>query len=178
LIPIGRLGRSPEAEENMAYRVLVILIMFAYIACGGDNKNKMDSSTGSGSDSGGNGDTTTGDSGPTADASIGAQCGGSACGSGQECCLGSGGASMCVAATTCTTVGFQCDGPEDCGTQVCCYGSTGSGSAGTAGSTCKNANQCNTTACHVDTDCTEPGAMKCCTLMNTPYSVCLAQCPP
>lgn len=157
----------------MAYRVFVCLVLFTYVACGNDgNKGRMDAP--SGSDSGGTIDAP----GMTADAAIGALCGGQPCQAAQECCLGSGGSNTCVALNTCGTIGFQCDGPEDCGgTQVCCYGAMmGSGSSG--GSTCKNASQCPTNACHVDTDCTQQGATKCCSLPSTPYSVCLAQCPP
>jgi len=158
----------------MAYRVWFFLLCAMFVACGNDSNKHIDAPPGG---TGNDGQAATDGMGAIADASIGAVCGTTTCGTDQECCTGGGSGSMCVAAGTCNTVSFGCDGPEDCsGTQVCCYGAEGSGSAGTAGSECKNASQCNNTACHVDGDCTMAGATKCCPIAQTQYSICLPQC--
>lgn len=159
----------------MAYRISAFLLCAIFIACGNDSKGHNDAPPSSDGTNGGDGQSVT--DGRPGDATVGAVCGTTTCDPGQECCTGGGSASMCVPLNTCTTVSFVCDGPEDCGgTQVCCYGNTGSGSAGTAGSECKNAAQCNTTACHVDADCTMQGATKCCPIAQTQYNICLPQC--
>ena len=156
----------------MAYRISAFFLCAVFIACGNDSKAHTDAA--SDGANGGDGQAVT--DGRPGDATVGAACGGTTCDPNQECCTGGGSAATCVMMNTCTTVSFGCDGPEDCsGTQVCCFGNSG-GSAGMAGSECRNPAQCNTTACHVDTDCTMQGATKCCPIAQSQYNICLPQC--
>ncbi len=163
----------------MAYRMCVVLAVLGFIACGDDGGGGGTQNDANNNSDGNNGtiDAAMTDSPPmTGDGGVGAACGTTTCSSTEECCVEGGGAT-CVAATTCGGVAFVCDGPEDCGAnEVCCYGNEGNGSAGTGGSECRQTNQCQINACHVDTDCSGQTA-KCCPVTNTPYSVCLAQCP-
>lgn len=168
----------------MAYRMSVFLALLGFIACGDDgggNTTKMDAPSATDDSNGSAIDAAVvdGPPGSMVDAGVGATCGTTTCTSTQECCVTGGGSGQtCVAQGTCAGVGFACDGPEDCeANQVCCYGNQGSGSAGTGGSECKLANQCQINACHVDTDCSGQTS-KCCQVGMTAYKVCLAQCPP
>jgi hypothetical protein len=166
----------------MAYRISLFILLLGLFACGDDNRGggtQDDAPTGSSDGMMGTGDGGGTDSpGMSADAGLGASCGTTVCNATQECCLSGGGAGSCVAAGTCTGVSFGCDGPEDCSsTQVCCYGMDGNGGVGMGGSECEPTAQCQTNACHIDADCSGSTA-KCCPISNTPYSVCLAQCPP
>lgn len=168
----------------MAYR-LGLLAVLAVFACGGDNKMTDAPGSGSGSDANGSGASDASGDGTSGvgDANgsgggPGTTCGNTSCSSTQECCVtGGGGGGTCVTTGTCSGVAFACDGPEDCTNgDVCCFGGGGGGSGGMEGSECKPANQCQLNACHVSTDCGGNTPM-CCAVANTPYMVCLAQCP-
>jgi hypothetical protein len=165
----------------MRSRLIMVFATIAVVACGGSsNKQDIDAPEGGGSD----GATTDGSgtdsgggidaAGTHADGGIGVTCGATVCTGTQECCIGAG-ASTCVDQGTCTTATFQCDGPEDCeANQVCCLGA---GGAGGGGAECKLATQCQSNACHFDTDC-GGNTPSCCPIGNSAYSACLAQCPP
>lgn len=164
----------------MAYRAFVVFALVGFIACGDDGGGgggtQSDAPMGTSDGNMQTGDGGTIDSpGTTADAGLGAACGTTTCMATQECCLTGGGGGTCVAQGTCSGAAFACDGPEDCGAnEVCCYGNQGGGGMG--GSECKPTAQCQINACHLDADCGGATA-KCCPVANTPYKVCLAQCP-
>jgi hypothetical protein len=164
----------------MAYRSCILIAFLGFIACGDDGGGggtHDDASTNSDGTQGTSDGATTDSPGGTADAGVGASCGTSVCTSTEECCVSGGGGGTCVAKGTCSGVAFVCDGPEDCSsTEVCCYGNEGGGGAGMGGSECKPTNQCQINACHADADCSGVTS-KCCAIANTPYNVCLAQCP-
>ncbi|HEU0032966.1 MAG TPA: hypothetical protein VFQ53_20180 [Kofleriaceae bacterium] len=154
-------------------RALWIAVALAFAGCGdddgGNNPPPGDGPGGVDSNLLADGPAVDAPSTPV-DGSVGVTCGNTTCVGTQECCIGQQG-STCVDQGTCQTVTFACDGPEDCPGQVCCLG------AGEGGAECRNANQCQNTACHDDTDC-GGNTPKCCAIANTQYEVCLAQCPP
>ena len=159
----------------MRSTALFWLVAFVF-ACGGgdDGGSAIDGPRADGPPLGGDGppmiDSPPG-MGP--DGAVGVMCGATPCTTTQECCITTGGA-MCVDTGTCTGVTFECDGPEDCpdAGQVCCLGGGGPGGGG--GSECRNANQCQTPACHNVADC--DGEM-CCDLPAGDIDVCAPQCP-